>query len=107
MKGKSIILAVIIPQVREGRQVSNMPKVKINVDPEKERVEMRKRMISAKAQLRGYGCRSDVSQALGKNLNWYTRRLNGGLSWGLDDLAALDKALKFTDAELAQIVRGR
>lgn len=84
-----------------------MPKVKLERNPAQERAELRKRLVSAKAHLRGYAHQQNVANATGISEAKYNRILRGEGLWLLDDLAAIDKLLKFTDAELAQIVRGR
>lgn len=84
-----------------------MPKVKLVRNPEQEHIDLRKRMISAKAAMRGYESKKDIAYAIGMSNAVYSRRLNGDYKWSLDDLAALDRVLRFTDAELAQLVRGK
>lgn len=84
-----------------------MPKVKLGRDPVRDRAELRKRVVSAKALLRGYGSRIGVANAAGMTESRYNRLMRGETPWSLDDLAAVDKLLKFTDAELAQLVRGQ
>lgn len=84
-----------------------MPKVKLGRDLVRDRAELRKRLVSAKAHLRGYAHQQSVANATGISEAKYNRILRGEGPWSLDDLAAIDKLLKFTDAELAQIVRGR
>lgn len=84
-----------------------MPRVKLGQDPKRERIELRRRMISAKAAIRGYESRATIAGAVGMDEHKYRNRLRGDTAWQLDDLAALDKVLRFTDAELAQLVRGR
>lgn len=82
-----------------------MPKVKLTRDIKQERIEYRRNLIESKAHFRGYRTQSALAEALGKDAGWLSRRIRGAASWELDDLAALDKTLKFEANEFAQLVR--
>lgn len=85
-----------------------MPKTKPLIrDVAGERAEVRNRLIKAKAYLRGYKTQKELSQALGENGNWLSRRLSGNSGITLDDALKMDKVLRFSAEELAQLVRGR
>lgn len=84
-----------------------MPKVKLNRDIQRERVEFRRNMIESKARLRGYRTQVELEKALGVPGNWVSRRLRGETEMVLNDLDKLDKLLRFNAEELAQLIRGR
>lgn len=64
-------------------------------------------MIERKAHLQGYRTQKDLVAAIGKTHEWLCRRYNGAAQWGVDDLIALDNALRFDATEMAQLVRCR
>lgn len=84
-----------------------MPKVNLNRDIQRERVEFRRNMIEAKAHARGYRTQVELEKALGVPGNWVSRRLRGETEMVLNDLDKLDKLLRFNAEELAQLIRGR
>lgn len=84
-----------------------MPRVKLSTTPQQKRDETRRNLIDGKAHARGYRRQGDVARTLGKPDCWYGRRLNGKNSWTLDDVAELDRVLRFSAEELTQIVRGK
>lgn len=84
-----------------------MPKVKLNRDIRKERIEFRRNLIEAKAHGRGYRTQKHLADAMGVSYSWLSRRIRGDSVLDLDDIDKLDKCLRFEAAELAQLVRGR
>lgn len=84
-----------------------MPKVKLNRDIKKERIEYRRNLIESKAHLRGYRTQKDVERALKLPAGWLSKRLSGAVRFDADDFDALDNLLKFDAQELAQLVRCR
>lgn len=84
-----------------------MPKVKLNRDIRKERIEFRRNLIEAKAHGRGYRTQTQLAEAMGVDVAWLSRRIRGASALDLDDIDKLDKCLRFEAAELAQLVRCR
>lgn len=82
-----------------------MPKVKLNRDIKQERIEYRRNLIESKAHFRGYRTQAALAKALGRDTSWLSRRIRGTTPWELDDLAELDKTLRFEANEFAQLAR--
>lgn len=83
-----------------------MPRVNLGRDPAAERETNRRNLIESYAKLRGYRVQESVAQAIKQTPEWYSRRLNGRCKWSLDDLAALNKVLRFSTEDMAALVCG-
>ena len=77
-----------------------MPKVNLARDPRAERAASMRRTINAKRGMR------DIASArrIGMRAGTLSAKMHSG-AWTAEDLAALDKVLRFSAEELAALVR--
>ena len=83
-----------------------MPKTKPLIRDEKaERAETRRKLIQSKMGARDTRPRVELSRRIGISENALHGKMRLGC-WTADDLAKMDKVLRFSAEELAAIVRG-
>lgn len=83
-----------------------MPKTKPLIRDEKaERAETRRKLIQSKMGARDIRSRVELSRRIGISETTLRSKLRLGY-WTADDLAKMDKVLRFSAEELAAIVRG-
>lgn len=83
-----------------------MPKTKPLIRDEKaERAETRRKLIQSKMGARDIRSQVELARRSGISEHSVCSKLHSG-AWTADDLAKLDKALRFSAEELAAIVRG-
>ena len=84
-----------------------MPKVNLNPDRKKQRMEFRRNLVESKMRMRGIRSQYDMETRVGKPQGWLSKRFTFAVCWSADDFELLDKVLRFSSEELAQLVRGK
>ncbi len=83
-----------------------MSKVNLTPDPRAERDKQRRTAIQCKRLLRDIPSQVELSRKAGISEGGMCSKLRSG-GWTAEDLYKLDKVLRFSDAELAGLVRGQ
>lgn len=81
-----------------------MPKVNLARDPRAERAASMRRTINAKRGMRDIASQTELARRIGMRAGTLSAKMHSG-AWKAEDLAALDKVLRFSDEELAALVR--
>lgn len=81
-----------------------MPKVTWNRDAKKERAKQMRVIINTKAAQRDFRSQATLAKSVGINPSTLSTKINTG-SWTCADLRDLDRVLRFSAEELAQLVR--
>ena len=81
-----------------------MPKVNLARDPRAERAASMRRTINAKRGMRDIASRTELARRIGMRAGTLSAKMHSG-AWTAEDLAALDKVLRFSAEELAALVR--
>ena len=82
-----------------------MPKVNLMPDPRADRAKKMRTAIMSKAASRDIRSQVELARRSGISEHSVCSKLRSG-AWTAEDLAKLDKALRFSAEELAAIVRG-
>ena len=81
-----------------------MPKVNLARDPRAERAASMRRTINAKRGMRDIASQTELARRIGMRAGTLSAKMHSG-AWMAEDLAALDKVLRFSAEELAALVR--
>lgn len=81
-----------------------MPKVNLARDPRAERAASMRRTINAKRGMRDIASQTELARRIGMRAGTLSAKMRSG-AWTVEDLAALDKVLRFSAEELAALVR--
>lgn len=81
-----------------------MPKVNLARDPRAERAASMRRTINAKRGMRDIASQTELARRIGMRAGTLSAKMHSG-AWTVEDLAALDKVLRFSAEELAALVR--
>lgn len=81
-----------------------MPKVNLARDPRAERAASMRRTINAKRGMRDIASQTELARRIGMRAGTLSAKMQSG-AWTAEDLAALDKVLRFSAEELAALVR--
>lgn len=81
-----------------------MPKVNLARDPRAERAASMRRTINAKRGMRDIASQTELARRIGMRAGTLSAKMHSG-AWKAEDLAALDKVLRFSAEELAALVR--
>lgn len=81
-----------------------MPKANLARDPRAERAASMRRTINAKRGMRDIASQTELARRIGMRAGTLSAKMRSG-AWTAEDLAALDKVLRFSAEELAALVR--
>lgn len=81
-----------------------MQKVNLARDPRAERAASMRRTINAKRWMRDIASQTELARRIGMRAGTLSAKMHSG-AWTVEDLAALDKVLRFSAEELAALVR--
>ena len=81
-----------------------MPKVNLARDPRAERAASMRRTINAKRGMRDIASQTELARRIGMRAGTLSAKMHSG-AWTAEDLAVLDKVLRFSAEELAALVR--
>ena len=81
-----------------------MPKVNLARDPRAERAASMRRTINAKRGMRDIASQTELARRIGMRAGTLSAKMHSG-AWTAEDLAALDKVLRFSAEELAALCR--
>jgi hypothetical protein len=95
-----------IPHPQGDGKEEKMPKVNLTPDPRAERDKQRRTAIQCKRMLRDIPTQVELSRKAGISEGGMCSKLRSG-GWTAEDLYKLDNVLRFSDAELAALVRGQ
>ena len=79
-----------------------MPKVNLARDPRAERAASMRRTINAKRGMRDIASQTELARRIGMRAGTLSAKMRSG-AWTAEDLAALDKVLRFSAEELAAL----
>ena len=69
--------------------------------------QVRARLIRSAGCRAGYFRDKDLADAAGLDGRRLSDRYCGRVDWSADDIKAIDRIVRFSDAEISQIVRGK
>lgn len=81
-----------------------MPKVNLAREKRAERAASMRRTINAKRGMRDIASQTELARRIGMRAGTLSAKMHSG-AWTAEDLAALDKVLRFSAEELAALVR--
>ena len=82
-----------------------MAKVNLTRDTRAERAANMRKAINAKRVMRDIPSQTELARRIGMRVGTLGTKMRSG-AWTVEELAALDKVLRFSAEELAALVRG-
>lgn len=82
-----------------------MPKVVLLHDEHAERAAVRRKILQCKLIERDWSPDDLISRLAMCRSTWFKRKKNG--DWLLEDIAEMDRYLRFTSDELVRMIRGK